>query len=306
MSLFDPLTAFGRYLKSVEGLSPGTARQYELDCRKLAGWLEVHKPKVQDWPQVQAQDLIAYIDDTHPAPARSRRLNASWRKLWTYLGAVHNLSMSVGPVSLVRPKLPRRPHQYLKPEQVSRLLTAAREQRSEVTGLRDWAFLAFLYGTGCRVSEALNLTMDAIEYDLDNLPVQIQVIGKGNKARQLYLSPTAQRALREWLRLRRSLGDPANPVVFCALSGKRRGQAYSVRALELAALRAARRAGLPLEKCTPHKLRHAHATALSNAGRRLEEIQEVLGHESVATTRKYVDVMQDRLRATAASLPDVF
>ena len=206
MSLFDPLTAFGRYLTSVEGLSPTTARQYELDCRKLAGWFEIYRTRLQDWPQVQAHDLAAYLDDTRPAPARSRRLNASWRKLWTYLGGVQNLSMSGGPQALKRPKLPGRPHQYLKPEQVSRLLTAAREQRNAVTGLRDWAFLAFLYGTGCRVSEALNLTMNAIEYDLDNLPVQIQVIGKGNKARLLYLSPTAQRALREWLRLRRNPG----------------------------------------------------------------------------------------------------
>ena len=62
--------------------------------------------------------------------------------------------MSGGPNALKRPKLPGRPHQYLKPEQVSRLLTAAREQRSEVTGLRDWAFLAFLYGTAAGLGGA--------------------------------------------------------------------------------------------------------------------------------------------------------
>ena len=69
--------------------------------------------------------------------------------------------------------------------------------------------------------------------------------------------------------------------------------------------RAGVRAGLPVGKCTPHKLRHAHATALVDAGRRIEEVQEVLGHASIATTRIYAQVNKSWMLATAASLPDV-
>ena len=64
-------------------------------------------------------------------------------------------------------------------------------------------------------------------------------------------------------------------------------------------------AELPEGKCTPHKLRHAHATALVDAGRRIEEVQEVLGHASIATTRIYAQVNKSWMLATAASLPDV-
>ncbi|MFC5849337.1 tyrosine-type recombinase/integrase [Deinococcus petrolearius] len=58
-------------------------------------------------------------------------------------------------------------------------------------------------------------------------------------------------------------------------------------------------------RCSPHKLRHSHATALMNAGRTIDEVQEVLGHSSIATTRIYSHVNKRRLAATAASLPDV-
>ena len=186
--------------------------------------------------------------------------------------------------------------------EVSRLLVAAREQPNDAKGLRDWAFV---YGTGCRVSEALHLTFDAIEYDSDKLPLSIRIVGKGNKERQVYLSSTAQRALVQWLKLRRTQGQNGSVFVFGHLKGANDGQPFPVRTVEAAMHRAGARAGLPAERCTPHKLRHAHATALMDAGRRIEEVQEVLGHASIATTRIYAKVNRSRLAATATSLPDV-
>ncbi len=64
-------------------------------------------------------------------------------------------------------------------------------------------------------------------------------------------------------------------------------------------------AGLAPELCSPHKLRHAHATALLDAGRRIEEVRELLGHASIATTQVYSHVSAARLDHAAASLPDV-
>ena len=199
-------------------------------------------------------------------------------------------------------KLSVRSPKALTTAEVSRLLVAAREQPNDAKGLRDWAFV---YGTGCRVSEALHLTFDAIEYDSDKLPLSIRIVGKGNKERQVYLSSTAQRALVQWLKLRRTQGQNGSVFVFGHLKGANDGQPFPVRTVEAAMHRAGARAGLPAERCTPHKLWHAHATALMDAGRRIEEVQEVLGHASIATTRIYAKVNRSRLAATATSLPDV-
>ncbi|MBB5235950.1 tyrosine-type recombinase/integrase [Deinococcus budaensis] len=303
--LLSPLPAFESYLIQEEGLSAATARQYRLDCWKLAAWFGQERPALEHWPQVTARDLRAYMGHHKPAPARARRLVSAWKKLWGYLGHVEGLAMQPGPTELKSPKLPTRLPQALTPTEVSRLLTATREQPNEDKGFRDWAVLAFLYGTACRVSEALGLTFENIQYDSDKLPVSVRIVGKGDKERLVYLSSTAQRALHGWLKVRRTQGHATSAYVFSHLTGQNAGEPFPVRTVEAAMHRAGVRAGLPRAKCTPHKLRHAHATALMDAGRRIEEVQEVLGHASIATTRIYAQVNRSRLAATAASLPDV-
>ncbi|MFC5849624.1 tyrosine-type recombinase/integrase [Deinococcus petrolearius] len=303
--LLSPIAAFESYLTQEEGLSPATARQYRHDCLSLAAWLGQARPTLEQWTHVAVRDLRAYMQHHKPAPARARRLVSAWKKLWGYLSHVEGLPMQPGPAELKSPKLPTRLPQALMPTEVSRLLTAAREQLNEDKGFRDWAILAFLYGTACRVSEALHLTFGNIQFDSDNLPVSVRIVGKGDKERLVFLSSTAQRALHQWLKVRRAQGHGTSPYVFSHLSGQNAGKPFPVRTVEAAMHRAGVRAGLPRAKCTPHKLRHAHATALMDAGRRIEEVQEVLGHASIATTRIYAQVNRSRLAATAASLPDV-
>lgn len=304
-ALTEHVPAFEHYLTQEEGLSPATARQYRHDCLNLAAWLRQARPTLDGWAAVTTRDLRAYMQQHKPAPARARRLVSSWKKLWRYLGHVEGLVMPPGPLELKSPKLPSRLPQALTPAEVSRLLNSAREQRSKEKGFRDWAILAFLYGTACRVSEALGLTFGNIQYDSDKLPISVRIVGKGDKERLVFLSSTAQRALHGWLKVRRTQGHATSTYVFSHLTGQNAGEPFPVRTVEAAMHRAGERAKLPTAKCTPHKLRHAHATALMDAGRRIEEVQEVLGHASIATTRIYAQVNRSRLAATAASLPDV-
>lgn len=303
LMLTDVLTSFAGYLKREEGLSPGTIRQYGADCSRLANWLSEHRPQIISWSDVQTRDLRAYVDQHQPEPARNRRLLASWRKLWSYLSDVQGLTMPPGPTRIKRVKLPSRQPQYLTPSEVSRLLNAV-DGASPEQEKRNKAVVAFLYGTGCRIAEALSLKVENIEFEFDRTPHKIRVIGKGDKERTLFLSPTAQRVLKEWLGIRQ-LYVADSPVVFCHLQGQKQGQAITARSIERVVKAAGQRAGLAREKCTPHKLRHSHATALVKAGRRLEEVQEILGHESIATTRIYAHLEPERLAAAAASLPDI-
>jgi len=171
-------------------------------------------------------------------------------------------------------------------------------------GLKDWALLAFFYGTGLRLSECLNLRFSSITSS-DGLPSSIVVIGKGNKERRVALSPIAQRALYQWLRIRNLEGDFASPYVWSHLSGTRRGQPFSARATQNMIKRVAVRAGLDPDKLTPHKLRHSFASLLMESGRSLDEVKDLLGHASIATTQIYVHASEARLRAAASHLPDI-
>ena len=116
---------------------------------------------------------------------------------------------------------------------------------------------------------------------------------------------TAQAALKEWLKFRRAQGDPSSPYVFSNLNGKGRGKSFTARLVQRVMLEARQQAGLPEEKCTPYKLRHSHVTAFIDAGRRIEEVKEVLEHASIATTQIYTHVNKSSLKAAAESLPNV-
>ena len=133
----------------------------------------------------------------------------------------------------------------------------------------------------------------------------MRVIGKGDKERRVPLSETAKTSLLRWLRERRMHGNPVTPWVWSPLSGKRYGQQMQARTIGKMLDTAAARAGLDVSKVSPHKLRHTFATALVEGGRSLDEVRDLLGHESIATTQIYAHTSQKRIAAAAASLPDV-
>lgn len=303
MTLFDALPAFEGYLLHEEGLSPATVRQYRADTEKLANWLLTEFEHLTSWEQIGARELRIYMQQGRPAPARARRLVSSWKKLWKYLEDVEKRAMQRGPGELKSPKLPSKLPQPLSQDELSRLLAAARENPSEEKGLRDWAILAFLYGTGLRVSEALNLKLGDVEHQGgDPLPTAVRVVAKGNEERLIPLSATAQRALYQWLRVRRMQAKGSSALVFVHLPSEK---AIPVRTVQAMMHRVAKRAGVPATRATPHKLRHTFATNLVNVGRSLEEVQEALGHKNSNVTRRYAKLNRSRLKAAADALPDV-
>ncbi|WP_245392537.1 tyrosine-type recombinase/integrase [Meiothermus taiwanensis] len=125
----------------------------------------------------------------------------------------------------------------------------------------------------------------------DGIPHAVRVLGKGNKERVVVLSPTAQRALFQWLKHRNLEGHPTSPHLWSHTSGARKGQPFPARTVQAMLKRVAKRAGLKeWARLTPHKLRHSYASALMEAGRGIDEVKELLGHASIATTQIYVHV----------------
>jgi integrase/recombinase XerD len=301
--------AWAHYLTSEEGRSPATVREYLKDVRLLRAWLnDPTRPQAQrgrDWEDVGASDLRAFLAAHKPAPRRNHRLLASWRSFWRFLRDVQRLpGVQKGPEELKRPKLPKRLPSSISLPDVAKLLDTVYRDASPARGLRNWCVIAFLYGTGLRISEMLNLTFEKIEYQ-DGQPVAVRVVGKGDKERRVPLSPTAQTALLRWLKERRMHGNPVTSWVWSPLSGRRYGQQMQTRTIEKMMDAAAVKAGLDVTKVSPHKLRHAFATALVEGGRSLDEVRDLLGHESIATTQIYAHTSQKRIQEAAASLPDV-
>ena len=168
------------------------------------------------------------------------------------------------------------------------------EEEVDEKTLRDHALVEILYGAGLRVGELSALDVRDVEVRRG----EVRVLGKGGVERVVPLPREARIALGAYLAHRRGEGLLAQPL-FTALS-RRRGGPRRLRAQDMRRILRARalRTGIR-ERVHPHRLRHSYATHLLDMGADLREIQELLGHVSLATTEKYTAV-------SAAPLAEVY
>ena len=151
-----------------------------------------------------------------------------------------------------------------------------------VGGRRDSALLEFLYSTGSRVSEAVALDLGRLDLE-EGVAL---VTGKGSRQRITLLGGAARQAVRSWLADRLELAGGRTDAVFLNLRGARltRFGAWGI------VKKAAERAGISLDRVSPHVLRHSAATHMVEGGADLRAVQEMLGHASLSTTEVYTRV----------------
>jgi len=154
---------------------------------------------------------------------------------------------------------------------------------------RNLAILAFLYGTGARVSELTGVNV----WDIDFNSGLVKLKGKGQKHRIVPAGDYVIRSVREWLEVRKSLFTDIEPeAVFTSKTGKR----ISVRHIRNILNDVIRRASIGM-KVSPHTLRHSFATHLLENGADVRMVQEMLGHVSLSTTQIYTHLTVNRLRS---------
>ena len=147
---------------------------------------------------------------------------------------------------------------------------------------RDIALLTLIYGTGIRISEALNITMSHIKYLKNN--GHIIVLGKGNKERIVPIIDCVRESIEQYLS-KCPYNFSSDDKIFIGLRGKQlQAPVFRRVIIEM------RRMLNLSEDVTPHAFRHSFATHLMNSGAELRSIQELLGHSSLSTTQIYTKV----------------
>ena len=177
---------------------------------------------------------------------------------------------------------------YLSLEEVQQLLAAP--DAASPQGMRDRAILETLYAAGVRVAELVGLDVRDISLEAG----EMRVIGKGDKERIVLLGRPAVAALRAYI----DVGRPAQLIdrrPTSAVFLNRFGQRLSVRSVDEVVRQAGVVAGIE-QTVTPHLLRHTFATHMLDGGADLRVVQELLGHENLATTQIYANVTQRRAR----------
>ena len=278
--------AFIAYIRSECHLAENTVAAYGRDLKRLFAWLGSRR-----LGQLSVSELAGYpawLAEQGLAPKSVARHVASLKVFFRYLQLEGVLSDNQAEL-LGSQKLWQRVPHVLAADEVDRLLAAPR--RADGLWLRDRALLEMLYATGCRVSEVAHLRLR----DVHLAERWCQCRGKGDKQRVVPLGVRAVAAVERYLAEERcplaGRRSPAPEWLFLSVRG---GPLRRERIWELMK-RYAARAGAPAE-ISPHTLRHSFATHLLAGGADLRQVQEMLGHASIATTQIYTHVDHSRLK----------
>ena len=266
------LNDYNYYLRIERAMSPNTVASY---CSDVEFFLQYYTLSLSD---LQPEHIEGFILSRDFLSKRSQaRLLSSLRSFCTWL--VMEGLLKDNPCDRVdAPKLGRYLPDVLSVEEVEAVIATA--DTTTWMGLRDKALLEVLYGCGLRVSEAVSLKISNF-YIEDSF---VRIVGKGNKERIVPIGEMAIGAVLAYLENR-----PAEFSGVDELFLNRYGKALSrvsafntVKKMTLAA-------GVN-KSVSPHTFRHSFATHLIENGADLRVVQEMLGHESVATTEIYTHI----------------
>lgn len=283
------------WLKSLAGerrLSASTVDAYERDTRQFLQFLTGHNggpPGIADIRDLRPADLRGFLAARRADGAGARTLGrglAGVRSLLRFLER-QGLVNAAGSAALRAPKQPKSLPKPLTAIDAKRVVSAGEQLAEEPwIAARNAAVLTLLYGSGLRISEALNLSGTELASSGDTV---LRISGKGGKTRLVPVLPVALQAVAEYRKLcPYHLG--ADGALFRGARGGQLDPAIIQR--EMRKMRSA--LNLP-DTATPHALRHSFATHLLGRGGDLRTIQELLGHASLSTTQIYTGVDTARL-----------
>jgi integrase/recombinase XerC len=305
MAVMDEFVArFERYLTAERRASPHTVRAYMGDLAEFVRFAEERlgregrplEPAALDVPLLRS--YLASLFGNHEATSIGRKL-ASVRSFCRYLVRLGVIEDS--PARLVKSPKQKKPLPEVLPvDDVFRLCDRPPDpapvgSAAAAAAARDHAIIELLYGGGLRVSECVGLDCGDLEHHGAGAGALVRVrAGKGRKDRIVPIGSKAVAAVAEYLALRPALRDPRTGRQHDrALFLNQRGGRLTTRSVARHLLRDEIKSGV--RPASPHALRHSFATHLLDGGADLRSIQELLGHQSLATTQRYTHVSIDHL-----------
>ncbi len=190
-------------------------------------------------------------------------------------------------LNLQRPRIDKKLPTYLSIDEIFYLLdTLPEEQLPTKRPIRDKTIFELLYATGIRCSELCLITFKDI--DLENK--LIRITGKGRKERLVLFGQKAQERIKLYLAKERSLPTDTKEALFVNYCNKPLTTRSIQRIIQMFRIFLKGKKNI-----TPHKLRHSFATHLLNQGVNVRIVQELLGHQTLASTEKYTHVSQQEL-----------
>lgn len=303
---------FLEYMGTIRGKSPRTVQGYSYDLTLFLKYMKVKRnivPEGTPFDEIRINDIDNYflrtigLNDLYSFIsyaanernnfnyARARKV-ACLRSFFKFLHTKAKIIDENPALELEPPKINSRQPVYLSLDESRALLKVIDGPYKE----RDYAIIMMFLNCGLRLSELVSIDLDKINGDT------LRVIGKGNKERTVYLNEACMKAVKDYIKVRASEGIKEKDKK--ALFISRLKERISPRTVQEIVKKYIKNAGLDDNKYSPHKLRHTAATLMYKYGNvDIRALQQILGHESVATTQIYTHIDDERLRQAVKSNP---
>lgn len=304
------LEDFLNYIEAIKGKSESTTQEYLLDLRTFFRYLKLRYKLVDKdiiFEEIDTSDInndflknisledlhgfISYVgkERNNKNNTKARKV-ASLKSFFKYLHTKRKIIQENPALELETPKVGSRNPAYLSLDEAQSLLDSIDGKYKE----RDYAIVTLFLNCGLRLSELTSIDLDMIRSDT------LQVIGKGNKERTVYLNEACLDAINSYLAVRPkdTIKDPK------ALFISRNNNRMSNKTIQYTINKYLTKANLDTSKYSTHKLRHTAATLMYKYGNvDIRTLQQILGHENVSTTQIYTHLDNDQLRDAVKSNP---
>jgi len=301
MKTKEALLRYLEYCELDKNLSQKTIKMYSYYLTFFLDWLRKEKESKDVDVESIDEETVRYFrlylsrnyKNPHKGELKKQTQNyflVALRSFFRYLIKTKKKVLSPELIELGKRK--DRQVKFLNEDELKRLFDAV--TGTDEASLRDIAIMQVLFSTGLRVSELASLNRDQLNLKMG----EFGVIGKGGKARVVFLSTRATEALKVYLEKRK---DPyvalflryAGPTPEEDLTDEK--LRLSVRSIQRMLNKYRKKANI-LTRIGPHMLRHSYATDLLQHGADLRSVQEMLGHKNIATTQIYTHVTNLRLK----------
>ena len=318
----DFLNSILDYSTTILNKSPNSIKEYNYDLAMFLKFIKIHFNMTDetDFKNITINDLkidiiqkikiddihafLGYLTTTfHSKPATRARKISTIRIFFHYLcqDASSDFKLDHNPaLNLKTPKKDKRLPKYLSLDDSRKLLDVAYNEDNR-NAERDFTIITLFLNCGMRLSELVGINIKDIDFE----ECKLNVIGKGNKERTIYLNKACMKALGEYLPVRNSINvKHDNKYSEKALFLSERRERISNRTVQYIVDKELSHAGLDTRKYSVHKLRHTAATLMYQYGEvDIRALQELLGHESIATTEIYTHVSNDQVRNAVEKNP---
>ena len=312
---FPPiLRQYALYQRNIKGLSNNTVSEYCLDLRTFFRFMKKHKNLVDiniDDEKIDLNDIdIAFInsistldiyefmnfvsDEKNNKSSTRQRKSTTLKSFFTYM-YVHEKLISQNPTeNMLAPKKAKPLPRYLSLEQSVELLGAI--DKNDENFERDFCIITLFLNCGLRLSELVGLNLSSFQHRNN----KVSIFGKGNKERIVYLNEKCLDAVEEYIGVRPVEGIPneSKNALFISKQKKR----ISPKTVQYIVKKYLAKIGL--QDYSVHKLRHTAATLMYQYGNvDIRVLQEVLGHENLATTEIYTHTSNKQIQDAVNTNP---